>query len=80
MQVEVDIAEERNQVRASADEEDFLGGEELDLEQQENDEGVERNAEDVHHCASDIFGDLLGLDDTVCGVKEAHSRLLRSQR
>ena len=42
-----------------ANEEHHLGGQELDLEQQENHEGVQRDAEDVHHCAADVLGDLL---------------------
>lgn len=53
-----------------ADEEDHLGGKELDLEQQENHEGVQRDAEDVHHGAADVLGDLLRLDHSIGRVEQ----------
>ena len=49
--VEVVVAQERHGVCGGAHGEDDLRREVLDLEQEEDDEGVEGDAEDVHHGA-----------------------------
>ena len=78
MHVEVSIAQQGHEVCQGADEEDHLGGQELDLEQQENHKGVQRNAEDVHHGAADVLRDLLRLDHPICGIEQP-DRALNSQ-
>ena len=53
VRVEVVVAREGRGVRAGAHGEDDPRREVLDLEQEEDDEGVERDAENVHHGAAE---------------------------
>ena len=75
VQVEVPIADEGHEMSECADEEDYLRGKELDLQQQQYHKSVQWDAEDIHHRASNVLRNLLRLYHAIRRIEQPHSRL-----
>lgn len=73
--VEEKIAHEGQGMCACADCKHNARREVLNLEEEKDYKGVERDAEDIHDSASNVLWDSLGLDHAIGGVEHAHGQL-----